>query len=59
MAIAAAEKSVYVDDVDKRHGAYAYREITIKLCDAMGLRWFDCDDAKDASGRSGIIIEKS
>lgn len=57
-AIDLAEKSIYVDDVDKRQCCYDYRDITIKLCEAMGLKWFDCDEALDSYERAGIIIEK-
>lgn len=58
LAIDMAMQSVYVDDVGLKQGAYSYREIVIKLCEAKKLRWFDCEESLDSSNRAGIIIEK-
>lgn len=57
-AIELATKSVYVDDSDCRDECMPYRNHVIDLCKAMGLKYFDCLDAKDEHGRWGIIIEK-
>lgn len=57
-AIDLALKSIYVDDVDRRACCFQYREITIELCEALHLKWFDCEEALDEYGRSGIIIVK-
>lgn len=57
-AIEVAYKSLYIDDSDCRDECMPYRNHVIDLCKAMGLKYFDCLDAKDEHGRWGIIIEK-